>query len=146
MKQKVLKPFDLEKVKNGAELYTRDGHKARIICFDAGNTDYPIIALVDFNNGKEEDYWYTNNGRRFNNNCTSVFDLMIVEYEEEKHQFEPFEQVLVRNRDSELWQCSIYSHYDDAKFYKHRCIYTGYSQCITFKGNEHLLGTNKNSE
>ena len=41
-----LKPFDLEAAKAGKPVYTRDGRKARIICFDAKGT-FPIIALID---------------------------------------------------------------------------------------------------
>ena len=41
-----LKPFDLQKAKQGTPVCTRDGRKARIICFDAKG-DKPIIALVE---------------------------------------------------------------------------------------------------
>ena len=41
------KPFDLEQAKAGKPVCTRDGRKARIICFDTKTLgDYPIIALV----------------------------------------------------------------------------------------------------
>ena len=43
---KNLKPFDLQKAKDGKPVCTRDGRKARIICFDAKG-DKPIIALVE---------------------------------------------------------------------------------------------------
>ena len=41
-----LKPFDLEATKSGKPVCTRDGRKARIICFDAKG-DKPIIALIE---------------------------------------------------------------------------------------------------
>lgn len=41
-----LKPFDLQKAKEGKPVCTRDGRKARIICFDAKG-DRPIIALIE---------------------------------------------------------------------------------------------------
>ena len=41
-----LKPFDIQKAKEGKQVCTRDGRKARIICFDAKG-DKPIIALVE---------------------------------------------------------------------------------------------------
>ena len=41
-----LKPFDLEAAREGKPVCTRDGRKARIICFDAKG-DKPIIALVE---------------------------------------------------------------------------------------------------
>lgn len=41
-----MKPFNLEAVKAGRPVCTRDGRKVRIICFDAKG-DKPIIALVE---------------------------------------------------------------------------------------------------
>ena len=41
-----LKSFNLEEAKAGKPVCTRDGRKARIICFDAKG-DKPIIALVE---------------------------------------------------------------------------------------------------
>lgn len=46
------KEFDLEAAKNGAPVQTRDGQKARILCFDKKHADYPIIAL--YGNGDGE--------------------------------------------------------------------------------------------
>lgn len=40
-----MKNFDLEKAKAGYPVRTRDGHEARIICFDREN-DNPIVALI----------------------------------------------------------------------------------------------------
>ena len=44
--EKDLKPFNLEAAKAGRPVCTRDGRKARIICFDAKG-DKPIIALIE---------------------------------------------------------------------------------------------------
>ena len=41
-----LSPFDIQKAREGKPVCTRDGRKARIICFDAKG-DKPIIALVE---------------------------------------------------------------------------------------------------
>lgn len=42
-----MKEFNLEAAKNGDPIITRDGHRARIITFDAkGN--YPIVALIEY--------------------------------------------------------------------------------------------------
>ena len=41
-----MKPFDLKAAKAGKPVCTRDGRKARIICFDAKG-DYPIVALIE---------------------------------------------------------------------------------------------------
>ena len=52
-----LKPFDLQKAKAGKPVCTRDGRKARIICFDRRlfykNVSYPILALVECSDGED---------------------------------------------------------------------------------------------
>ena len=48
-----LKPFDIQKAREGNPVCTRDGRKARIICFDKKG-DFPIVALV--NDYNEEEY------------------------------------------------------------------------------------------
>lgn len=45
-KKSNLKPFNLELAKQGKPVCTRDGRKARIVCFDAKG-DKPIIALIE---------------------------------------------------------------------------------------------------
>ena len=65
MKEIKLKPFDLEAAKAGKPVCTRDGRKARIICFDAKRKDEKsIIALVPSKDflGFEDLIAYTNNG------------------------------------------------------------------------------------
>lgn len=42
-----MKEFDIEKAKAGAPVCTRDGNPVRIICWDAKDPNFPIIALVD---------------------------------------------------------------------------------------------------
>lgn len=74
-----LKPFDIQKAREGKLVCTRDGRKARIICFDAKGT-HPIIALVSDPDieGTEIPFCYTNSGFYNNPNCESNHDLMIL--------------------------------------------------------------------
>ena len=71
----ILKEFDLEAAKQGKPVCTRDGRKARIICFDKKCLDEQIlIVLVDC--GKEESiYFYTTDGKCIDD--FSSFDLMM---------------------------------------------------------------------
>ena len=65
---KDLKPFDLEAAKAGKPVCTRDGRKARIICFDAKRKDEKnIIALVPSKDypGFEDLISYPNNGNYY---------------------------------------------------------------------------------
>ena len=81
-KKSNLKPFDIQKAKEGKPVCTRDGRKARIICFDA-KSHYPIIALVEtfvkeYNSVREDSYYYTIDGRAINIEHESKDDLMML--------------------------------------------------------------------
>lgn len=72
-------PFDIEKAINGSDVCTRDGRKARILCFDAKG-DRPVVALID-QKGISDDYpykYYTN-GSFYDDDTISDIDLMIVQ-------------------------------------------------------------------
>lgn len=79
-----LKEFDLEKAKAGKPVCTRDGRKARIICFDRkGYNLFPIVALIT-NGDKESDiYTYRPNGTWDNNGNESEKDLVMLPEKEE---------------------------------------------------------------
>ena len=73
-----LKPFDLEAAKAGKPVCTRDGRKARIICFDAeGNK--PLIVLSKIG-GKEVILRYTEKGQsdNFHSPTLREDDLMML--------------------------------------------------------------------
>lgn len=57
-----LKPFDLEAAKAGKTVCTRDGRKARIICFDRESVA-SIVALIRDNNDREEIHSYYEDGK-----------------------------------------------------------------------------------
>ena len=42
-----MKPFNLKEAKAGKPVCTRDGRKARIICFDLNNKNFPIVAIIN---------------------------------------------------------------------------------------------------
>ena len=73
---KNLKEFNLEAAKSGKPVCTRDGRKARIICFDAKCT-LPIIALVTNTGGNESLIRYYSNGS-FTNLNEAGCDLMML--------------------------------------------------------------------
>ena len=58
----------------------------------------------------------------------------------DKHQFKPFEQVLVRDYDDDPWRAMHYSHFDEQQ--RHYCASSYWCQCIPYNENTaHLLGT-----
>lgn len=60
---KKLKPFNLETAKAGNPVCTRNGRKARIICFDKKEKDFPIVALIEGTDGQEYTGSRTKDGR-----------------------------------------------------------------------------------
>lgn len=56
-----LKKFDLEAAKAGKPVCTRDGRKARIICFDLNNKNFPIVAIINCDT-EENAYQYDIDG------------------------------------------------------------------------------------
>ena len=83
-----LVPFDIEKAKNGAKIVTRCGYPVRVGFYDVKNEDYPILCLVEEDNGRERSWGYTKNGKYHKKeDIDSPYDLFIEE-EKEKHRRE----------------------------------------------------------
>ena len=75
-----LKPFDIQKAREGKPVCTRDGRKARIICFDRKDIK-PIVALVTFIDGTsviEKAFYYFEDGYHLSKNDKNNYDLMIL--------------------------------------------------------------------
>ena len=73
-----LKSFDIKKAKEGYPVCTRDGRKARIICFDRIDAK-PILALVPSTDGKGEDVFdYFVSGKRIASALESDLDLVML--------------------------------------------------------------------
>ena len=70
-----LKPFDLEAAKSGKPVCTRDGRKARIICFDR-NSNKPIVALITTNDREYLTEYYCDG--RISHNSSESNDLMML--------------------------------------------------------------------
>ena len=71
-----IKPFDIQKAKEGKPVCTRDGRKARIICFDR-NDNTPIVALIECVNHVEILQCYYNDGKVYHE-AVSNYDLMML--------------------------------------------------------------------
>ena len=72
-----LKPFDIQKAREGKPVCTRDGRKARIICFNVKGSMYPIIALIKESEG-EKLCSYMPNGRSYKNEEECIDNLMML--------------------------------------------------------------------
>ena len=72
-----LKPFDIQKAKEGKPVCTRDGRKARIICFDR-NSIQPIVALIKNFNEEESINVFFKDGHSLSKNNEVEADLMML--------------------------------------------------------------------
>ena len=70
-----LKPFDIQKAREGKPVCTRDGRKTRIICFDKVDKR-PIVGLISDDEG-EFIYEYLADGKCYNGKDDS-YDLMML--------------------------------------------------------------------
>lgn len=61
-----------------------------------------------------------------------------------KVEFKPFDKVLVRDNEDDIWEVSLFGYKDELYY---RCDNgIPWIQCIPYDGNEHLLGTTNNVE
>lgn len=105
--------------KNGVYgLFTRDG----LLFFDYSDTECMLFP------SKDQRDW----------------SKFVVSDQESKHQFKPFDKVLVRDSDEQEWVCNLFSHIDEEGL--HCCVSSWWVQCIPYEGNEHLLGTTNEPE
>ena len=69
-------------------------------------------------------------------------DTLQVEPVKTECPLKPFDKVLVRDKEEDLWDINFFSHYkENEKYFPYACINTRYRFCIPYEGNEHLLGT-----
>ena len=71
-----LKPFDIQKAREGKPVCTRDGRPARIICFDRKGYR-KIVALVHNDYYEDEIITYTIEGHRDCKSINTIYDLMM---------------------------------------------------------------------
>ena len=120
-----LKSFDLEAAKAGKPVCTRDGRKARIICFDSKNDPQrPIVALVEHNDN-ELLYEYTIDGKDcFSRiSTTGTSDLMMLPEKKEGYV--------------NIYRSQVYDTLEKAKeAYKRTCNDDNYFQTIKIEWEE----------
>lgn len=152
-------PFNLEMAKKIAKKEAKgrivnvDGNKARIICWnkDCGNSNYPIIALVDMNGG-EQIFTFTKEGKE----CigfSSYKDLCleVPTYYRDYSNFVPqrWQPCLVRDGENLIWYPLIYAYTDcqgKMLFYDGSYIRPFANVLPLSKVTERLIGTTKSYE
>lgn len=62
----------------------------------------------------------------------------------EKHQFKPFDKVLVRDHESYPWKCETFSHHTKDDSFSYVCTGNSYTYCIPYnEETAHLVGTSE---
>ena len=83
-------------------------------------------------------------GGKYNPKTLQVEPIKVAE---PKCPFEPFQKVLVRDNNDEVWKADYFSHYEeDDPIAQYVCVGSYYKECIPYEGSEHLLGTDKSPE
>lgn len=78
-------------------------------------------------------------GGKYNPETLQVEPIKVAE---SKCQFEPFQKVLVRDSDDDVWKADYFSNYDESdKLNPYICVGGFYRQCVAYEGSEHLLDT-----
>lgn len=55
---------------------------------------------------------------------------------------QPFDKVLARDSEEEMWYCDFFSHTEDKTPFKIQCIWNRYKWCIPYNNEtKHLVGT-----
>ncbi len=78
-------------------------------------------------------------GGKYNPETLQVEPVKVVE---SKCSFKPFDKVLVRDNEDEVWKADYFSHYEEGdKIAPYVCVGSYYRFCIPYEGGEYLLGT-----
>ena len=149
-------PFDIElakKIQSGeveGRIVTKNDLQCEIVAWCG--TDF----FVKRRNHKDYPHWcypYTKSGCLIDGetNGGTDYDLFIELPEETpKHEFKPFDKVLVRDSIDESWKPQLYDRFTkplglDKNL--HLCLDGEFHYyCISYEGNEHLVGTTNNPE
>ncbi|MBD5641849.1 MAG: hypothetical protein HDQ91_05475 [Desulfovibrio sp.] len=75
---------------------------------------------------------------RFSKICFLFFYFVLEKAKKPEPVFKPFDKVLVRDKDDEIWRCNLFSHTNEGIYV---CVIHAWEQCIPYEGNEHLVGT-----
>ena len=139
-----MREFNLEEAKAGKPVCTRGGYKVRIFTFDRKHENgFTIVGCIVTPKGNEVIREWRDNGEGSCRHETGG-DLMMYE-EELKHEFKPFDKVLVRDGRNSYWRAALFERMVCAEYIEYHVILDEtYNECIPYEGNEHLLGTTNN--
>mgnify|MGYP006950690799 FL=1 len=133
----------LKKCPEGTELYSPIFGEVK---FSEIQPDDMIVVIIKNNSRRVffKDGSYSEYGECVLFPSKKQFDWSKFRVPDQSHQFKPFDKVLVRDIDDDVWDCSFFSRMAQNGFYI--CVSTFWQQCIPYEGNEQLLGTTNKPE
>ena len=117
MEEKKLRAFNLEEAKQGKPVCTRDGRKARIICFDRRlfykNVSYPILAVVERSDGEDDVCGYNEKGKVLIEDGAEYKDDLMMLPEKKEGWVNVYKDSVYDTKDEALNRISEYRGYID---------------------------------
>lgn len=120
------------------------GHEK--LCISTGNTWCGKSEIIRYATEEEKQKLF--NALAKEGKCWNA-EKKVIEDIKQEHKFEPFEKVLCRDYKDSVWEADFFGFKvknETETSFIYRCVGNIYKYCIPYKGNEHLLGTNKNVE
>lgn len=120
-----------------------------------GNPWIPDMNVTVGNIGKMKSFSNFGVSVYFGNPIINTWNFpyfVLEKIEKPAHEFKPFDRVLVRDSEDEVWRPDIFSRYDTGDSLlsepgrNFQCLGDCWMMCIPYEGNEHLVGTRKKPE
>lgn len=133
-----------KKIQSGeieGRIVTNEGNEVEIIRFNLTQNSFPILAIIRIPS-TVTDYWEDAKLFQFNGKHGNEKIWLEIELIEEtlKHEFKPFDKVLVRDNEKQVWLPRLFdSHVEQADFWTQDG--KSWKMCIPYDGNESLVGT-----
>ena len=135
----------------GWQFWSDDYGKVEFFCIDP-SIQHPIKVIRADGISSS----YTKEGRRNINfsancllwpsrDCRDWSKFTAPWYKKEKFDpktLKPFDRVLVRDSNDDIWGCSLFSHIIEHKSFPYRCVGNAFVYCIPYNNDtKHLVGT-----
>lgn len=81
------------------------------------------------------------------NKAIEVSEVMAIQLKEEKPKFDPqslqpFDKVLVRDKENDKWRCNLFCHINEELIRKYFCVFDNWIYCIPYnEETKSLVGT-----
>lgn len=119
------------------------------VTFDEVTENNLIKCYTKFNSTYNTIYFYSD-GSYLNHTCSkcvifpkgkTTWEGFVPSCKFDITTLKPFDKVLVRDNDEQMWTTDIFSFYNEKHVYHFMCVGHYTNQCVPYEQNKHLLGT-----